>query len=53
MDIGGGFPGVDLTDKFVEAFKSTHNDPLGYQIIAEPGRFLCDNMFYVCTRVIG
>lgn len=33
--------------------KVTENDPLGYTVIAEPGRHFCGNSFYLLTRVLG
>lgn len=53
MDIGGGFPSGDLGDEWLKGLEGTRGDLLGYEVIAEPGRFLCDNMFYLCNRVIG
>jgi len=53
MDVGGGFPSADLNKKTVDALKITENDPLGYTVIAEPGRHFCGNSFYLLTRVLG
>jgi diaminopimelate decarboxylase len=53
MDIGGGFSSKDLNPKTIEALKPTHNDPLNYQVISEPGRHFCSNAFYLLTRVLG
>lgn len=53
MDVGGGFPSGDLNKKTVDALKLTENDPLGYTVIAEPGRHFCGNSFYLLTRVLG
>jgi len=53
MDVGGGFPSADLNEKTINALKITLNDPLGYQVIAEPGRHFCGNSFYLLTRVLG
>jgi diaminopimelate decarboxylase len=53
MDVGGGFPAGDLNDKTINALKVTKNDPLGYKVIAEPGRHFSSNSFYLLTRVLG
>lgn len=53
LDIGGGFPSGDLSHNTIEALKPTKNDPLGYQVIAEPGRHFSGNSFYLATRVLG
>jgi diaminopimelate decarboxylase len=53
MDIGGGFPAGDLSQLTIDALKTTENDPLGYRVIAEPGRHFCSNSFYLMTRVLG
>lgn len=53
MDVGGGFPSADLNKKTIDALKVTENDPLGYTVIAEPGRHFCGNAFYLLTRVLG
>lgn len=38
LDLGGGYPSGDLNEKFISSLKDTFNDPLGYRVIAEPGR---------------
>lgn len=53
MDVGGGFPAGDLNKKTIDALKVTKNDPLGYKVIAEPGRHFSSNSFYLLTRVLG
>ena len=53
MDIGGGFPSGDLNKKTIDALKLTRNDPLGYRVIAEPGRHISGNCFHLLTRVLG
>jgi diaminopimelate decarboxylase len=53
LDIGGGFPSGELSAKTVEALEITKNDPLGYKIIAEPGRHFSAYSFYLLTRVLG
>ncbi len=40
LDIGGGLPADTIHQEIIDALKSTYNDPLGYKIIAEPGRYL-------------
>jgi hypothetical protein len=34
MDVGGGFPSGDLSDKTVQALQITRDDPLGYRVMA-------------------
>lgn len=53
LDIGGGFPAADLPQHTIEALRTTQNDPLGYRVIAEPGRHMSSRCFYVATRIIG
>jgi diaminopimelate decarboxylase len=53
MDVGGGFPAGDLNESTIEALHLTKDDPLGYTVIAEPGRHFCSRSFYLLTRVIG
>ncbi len=40
LNLGGGFPATDLTDELIEVLKETKDDPLGYKVVAEPGRHL-------------
>lgn len=53
MDIGGGFPAGELSQKTIDALKMTEHDLLGYKIIAEPGRHFCSNSSYLLTKVLG
>lgn len=53
MDIGGGFPQGDIPQGVIDSLKPSLKDPLGYQVIAEPGRHLSSRCFSVLTRVIG
>ena len=53
MDIGGGFPQGDLQEQTINDLQITKNDPLGYKVIAEPGRHMSANAFYLLARVIG
>ncbi len=53
LDLGGGFPAGELDEKIISALKLTYNDPLGYQVIAEPGRHFSSNSCYLATRIIG
>lgn len=53
LDIGGGFPAGEMDANMISALRMTKNDPLGYRVIAEPGRHLCSNTGYIFTRVIG
>lgn len=53
LDIGGGFPSGDLPEKTIDALRCTENDPLGYRVIAEPGRHFSRNSFYLLTRILG
>jgi len=53
LDLGGGYPGGEIDDTMLEALSLTKDDPLGYKVIAEPGRYLSSNCGYVMTRIIG
>ncbi len=53
LDVGGGFPSGELSQKTVEALEITKNDPLGYRMMAEPGRHFSAYSFYLLTRVLG
>lgn len=53
LDVGGGFPGGNLNKATVDALKSTYNDPLGYRVIAEPGRYFSSSSCNLAVRVIG
>ncbi len=53
MDLGGGFPAGELSEKLVNSLLLTKDDPLGYKIIAEPGRHFAENTFHLLDRVIG
>ena len=33
--------------------KNTEKDPLGYEVMAEPGRHLSSNSCYLATRILG
>lgn len=33
--------------------KDTYNDPLGYKVMAEPGRHISSNSCFLATRIIG
>lgn len=53
LDIGGGFPVGDLSKMTIDALKPTQYDPMGYRVIAEPGRHLSSRGFYLLTRILG
>lgn len=53
LDLGGGYPSADLNDTFVSALQDTCNDPLGYRVIAEPGRHFSSHSCYLFTRVLA
>lgn len=53
MDIGGGFPAGNLPEKTAQALEVTRDDPLGYTVMAEPGRHFSSQSFYLLTRVLG
>lgn len=53
LDVGGGFPSGDLNPSTVEALELTKDDPLGYKIMAEPGRHFSAYSCYLLSRVIG
>lgn len=52
LDLGGGFPAGEVDSNMMDALLLTKNDPLGYKVIAEPGRHLSANCGYVFTRVL-
>ena len=53
LDVGGGFPTGDLSQATIEALSITKNDPLGYEVISEPGRHFAGHSCYLLTRVLG
>ena len=53
LDIGGGLPANYINHEIIDALQSTHNDPLGYKIMAEPGRYLSSKSCLLGTRIIG
>lgn len=53
LDLGGGYPSGDLNEKFIANLKDTCNDPLGYRVIAEPGRHFSSQTCYLFTRVMA
>lgn len=53
LDIGGGFPGNEISDELVKTLEETKNDPLGYETIAEPGRYITTKVFNLLVRIIG
>jgi len=53
LDLGGGYPAGEIDSNMLEALTLTKNDPLGYKVIAEPGRYFSSNSGYLCTRIIG
>ncbi|CAD8045762.1 unnamed protein product [Paramecium sonneborni] len=56
LDIGGGFPSGNIHENAINALKKIENDPLGYQVIAEPGRHFsantCSLLFRIMTKRI-
>lgn len=53
LDIGGGMCSGDLENDFIAAVSVTKNDPLGYRVIAEPGRHLSSHSCYLFARVLA
>lgn len=53
LDLGGGFPSCDLNQRTIDALEVTRNDPLGYTVMAEPGRHFSANTGYLATRVLA
>ena len=53
LDLGGGYPAGDLNDTLVDALKITKDDPLGYRVVAEPGRHFSQNTCYLFTRILA
>ena len=52
LDVGGGFPSGEIHQNAIKALKTTENDPLGYRMIAEPGRHFSSNSCYLLFRVM-
>jgi diaminopimelate decarboxylase len=40
LDLGGGYPAGEIPEGMMQALKLTENDPLGYTVLAEPGRHI-------------
>ena len=53
LDVGGGFPSGEFNENSINALKKTENDPLGYQVIAEPGRFFSANSCSLLFRIMA
>jgi len=53
LDLGGGYPAADLNEQFIASLANTYNDPLGYRVVAEPGRHFSSNSCYLLTRVMA
>lgn len=53
LDLGGGFPAGSMNQEMLENLKLTYNDPLGYKVMAEPGRHFSSNTCYLATRVLA
>jgi len=53
LDLGGGYPAGDLNENIINALKATKDDPMGYKVIAEPGRFLSGRSSYLAVKVLG
>lgn len=53
LDLGGGCPSGDLNETFIDALRETAEDPLGYKVIAEPGRYFSSRSCYLMTRVLA
>jgi diaminopimelate decarboxylase len=54
LDVGGGFPSGSISSRLFECLSKVKDDPLGYRVIAEPGRhfssFSCHLVFRVLAR---
>lgn len=53
LDVGGGFPSGELTPHLIKTLSKTYNDPLGYQVIAEPGRHFSSNTSHLLFKVMA
>jgi len=53
LDLGGGFPAGELNERIISSLQATQNDPLGYQVIAEPGRHFSSNSCSLAVRILG
>lgn len=52
LDVGGGFPSSDIGPNVIKALNATRDDPLGYKVIAEPGRHFSSNSCQLAMRVL-
>lgn len=53
LDVGGGFPSGGLTDHLIKTLSKTKDDPLGYKVIAEPGRHFSSNTCHLLFKVMS
>ncbi|CAD8129015.1 unnamed protein product [Paramecium sonneborni] len=53
LDVGGGYPTGIIQENILTALKKTKDDPLGYDVIAEPGRHFSANTCYLLFRVMA
>lgn len=57
LDVGGGFPSGSISSRLFECLSKVKDDPLGYRVIAEPGRhfssFSCHLVFRVIKNILS
>ena len=51
LDVGGGFPSGPISQNLFNCLSKVKDDPLGYQVIAEPGRHVSNNTCHLLFRV--
>jgi len=53
LNMGGGYPSGILPKNLIKDLKATENDPLGYKVMAEPGRYMSSNTCHLGFRILG
>lgn len=53
LNMGGGYPSGALPKNLVADLSATRNDPLGFEVMAEPGRYMSSNTCHLGFRVLG
>lgn len=53
LDVGGGFPTGSLDQDIIKTLEKTRNNELGYQVIAEPGRYFSANACTLLFRIMA
>jgi diaminopimelate decarboxylase len=53
LDVGGGFPSGPISQNLYNCLSKVKDDPLGYKVIAEPGRHVSNNTCHLLFRVLA